>query len=260
MRIALGIEYDGTRFCGWQRQASGRTVQQTLEEALGTIADHTLAITCAGRTDTGVHATGQVVHFDTLASRDGEAWIRGTNTLLPADIRILWGREVDAGFHARFSARRRHYRYVILNRKTGSALLADRVCREHADLDICRMREAATRLLGEHDFTSFRAAACQAKTPVRTVYSLDITRTGRFIYLDIVANAFLHRMVRCIAGVLLGIGRGDASPDWVSDLLAARDRTAGGVTAPPGGLYLAAVGYPARFGLPQSGWLPEFGQ
>lgn len=260
MRFALGIEYDGTGFCGWQRQRSGRSVQATLESALATIADHPLTTTCAGRTDAGVHATGQVVHFDTRAARDNEAWIRGTNTLLPADTRVLWCREVEAGFHARFSARRRHYRYIILNRGPASALLANRVCREHADLDVCRMREAAAHLLGEHDFTSFRAAACQARSPVRTIYTLDVTRSGQFIYLDIVANAFLHHMVRCIAGVLLGIGRGNASPEWVKGLLAARDRTAGGVTAPADGLYLVAVGYPARFALPSRGWLPEYGQ
>jgi tRNA pseudouridine38-40 synthase len=260
MRIALGIEYDGTRFCGWQRQRTGRTVQGTLEDALGSIADHPLATTCAGRTDAGVHATGQVVHFDSLATRDSEAWIRGTNTLLPADIRVRWSREIETAFHARFGARRRHYRYAILNRGEGSALLATRVCREHADLDVSRMREAAAMLVGEHDFSTFRAAACQARNPVRTVYTLEVTRSGRFVYLDVVANAFLHHMVRCIAGVLLGIGRGDAAPGWARELLAARDRTAGGVTAPAHGLYLVGVGYPARYGLPARGWLPEYGQ
>lgn len=258
MRIALGIEYDGTRFCGWQRQRTGRSVQQTLDNALASIADHSLKTTCAGRTDTGVHATGQVVHFDTRASRDAGGWIRGTNTLLPADIRVLWSRRVDDDFHARFSARRRHYRYVILNRGQDSAVLANRACREHADLDVYRMREAAAYLLGEHDFTSFRAAACQARNPVRTVYSLDIIRTGQFIYLDIVANAFLHHMVRCIAGVLIAVGRGEQVPGWTAELLAARDRTAGGVNAPAAGLYLVGVVYEPHFGLPVSGWLPAF--
>ena len=260
MRVALGIEYDGSGFCGWQRQHSGRTVQDCLEEAVTKVADGPVTTTCAGRTDTGVHATGQVVHFDTVAVRDTKAWIMGVNSHLPLDIRITWVHEMDTDFHARFAARQRHYRYIILNQAHGSALLDKRVCREHADLDVCRMREAAAHLLGERDFTSFRAVACQAKHPVRTIYTLDITRTGRFIYLDIVANAFLHHMVRCIAGVLLSVGRNDASPDWTRELLDARDRTAGGVTAPAAGLYLVAVRYPARFDVPTSGWLPEYGQ
>lgn len=260
MRVALGIEYDGSGFCGWQRQRSGRTVQACLEEAVSRVADEPVTATCAGRTDTGVHATGQVVHFDTVSVRDRKAWVMGVNSHLPPDIRITWAREMGADFHARFAARQRHYRYVILNQVHGSALLANRVCREHADLDVCRMREAAAYLLGEHDFTSFRAVACQAKHPVRTIYTLDITRTGRFIYLDVVANAFLHHMVRCIAGVLLSVARNEASPEWARELLDVRDRTAGGVTAPAAGLYLVAVRYPARFDLPTSGWLPEYGQ
>jgi len=260
MRIALGIEYDGHNFCGWQRQRSGRSVQQCLEEGISNVADRPVKTICAGRTDTGVHATGQVVHFDTEADRDTKAWIMGVNANLPDDIRVTWAREMDDDFHARFAARRRYYRYVILNQQHGSALLDNRVCREHADLDVCRMREASGHLLGEHDFTSFRAVACQARHPVRTVYSLDITRIGRFIYLDIVANAFLQHMVRCIAGVLLSIGRDDAKPGWTRDLLELRDRTAGGVTAPAAGLYLVAVRYPSRYDLPVSGWLPEYGQ
>jgi tRNA pseudouridine38-40 synthase len=260
MRVALGIEYDGSGFCGWQSQRSGRTVQSCLEEAVSRVADEPVKTTCAGRTDAGVHATGQVVHFDTAAVRDRKAWIRGANSHLPLDIRVAWAREMEADFHARFAARQRHYRYVILNQAHGSALLANRVCREYADLDLCRMREAAAYLLGEHDFTSFRAVACQAKHPVRTVYALDITRSGRFVYLDVVANAFLHHMVRCIAGVLLSIARSEAAPDWTRELLDARDRTAGGVTAPAAGLYLVAVRYPSRFDVPESGWLPEYGQ
>ncbi|MFV1972132.1 MAG: tRNA pseudouridine(38-40) synthase TruA [Thiohalobacterales bacterium] len=260
MRIALGIEYDGTAYYGWQQQRSGNTVQQSLEAALSQVANQPVKTTCAGRTDTGVHATGQVVHFDTGVYREPRAWIMGVNSNLPADIRVTWTCEPGDDFHARFSARRRHYRYVILNEQHGSALLDKRVCREHAELDVCRMREAAGHLLGEHDFTSFRAVACQARHPVRTIYTLDITRTGRFIYLDIEANAFLHHMVRCIAGVLLRIGRDDANPDWARDLLEVRDRTAGGVTAPAAGLYLVAIRYPSRYELPVSGWLPEYGQ
>jgi len=260
MRIALGVEYDGSGFCGWQRQHTGRTVQQCLEEGISRVADHEVATTCAGRTDTGVHATGQVVHFDTEVSRDAKAWTMGVNANLPADIRVTWVRETDPEFHARFCARRRHYRYVIMNQQHGSALLEHRVCHEYADIDVCRMREAAGYLLGEHDFTSFRAAACQARHPVRTIFTLDVTRSGRFIYLDVIANAFLHHMVRCIAGVLLSVGRTDAPPDWIRELLGARDRTAGGVTAPAAGLYLVAVRYPSRYQLPNSGWLPEYGQ
>jgi len=259
MRIALGIEYDGSGYFGWQRQRTGQTVQQCLEEAVSQVANQPVKTTCAGRTDTGVHATGQVVHFDTDACRESRAWILGVNANLPADIRVTWTRAVADDFHARFSARRRRYRYVILNQAHGSALLDTRVCREHGDLDVCRMRAAAGHLLGEHDFTSFRAVACQARHPVRTIYTLDITRTGRFIYLDIEANAFLHHMVRCVAGVLLRIGRDAAHPDWARELLEVRDRTAGGVTAPAAGLYLVAVRYPSRYDLPVSGWLPEYG-
>jgi len=256
MRIALGVEFDGTDFCGWQQQRTGRTVQGSLEEALTRVADHELRTVCAGRTDTGVHATGQVVHFDSPAQRDVKAWIRGTNANLPADIRVQWARTVDEDFHARFSARRRHYRYVILNAPCPSALLRSRSCWEYPALDASRMAEGARHLLGEHDFSSFRAAACQAKHPVRTLYQLEVIRQGDFLYIDVVANAFLHHMVRCIAGVLIRVGRGEASPGWVAEVLAARDRTLSGVTAPAPGLYLVAVRYPDRFGLPAGGWLP----
>jgi tRNA pseudouridine38-40 synthase len=260
MRIALGVEYDGTGFYGWQRQRSGRTVQGCLEPAISVVADHPLTTVCAGRTDTGVHATGQVIHIDTEAQRDEKAWVRGTNTNLPPDIRIQWARETDAAFHARFAARRRHYRYVILNDLYGSAQLRHRVCRVYTDLDVCRMREAAAHLTGEHDFSSFRAAACQAKHPVRTIFQLEVSRSGRFIYIDIEANGFLHHMVRCIAGVLISVGCGDAAPGWVRQVLAAKSRMAGGVTAQAAGLYLVAVRYPGRYALPSRGWLPEYGR
>jgi tRNA pseudouridine38-40 synthase len=260
MRIALGVEYDGSGFCGWQRQTAGRTVQACLEQALSVVADQPLDTVCAGRTDTGVHATGQVIHIDTDAQRDEKAWIRGTNTNLPADIRIHWAREMDADFHARFAARRRHYRYVILNDAYGSAQLRHRVCWIYADLDVCRMREAAAFLTGEHDFSSFRAAACQARHPVRTIFQLEVSRHGRFVYIDIEANAFLHHMVRSIAGVLISVGRGAAAPGWAKQVLDAKNRMAGGVTAPPAGLYLVAVRYPSRFELPSGSWLPEYGR
>ncbi|MGD2137180.1 MAG: tRNA pseudouridine(38-40) synthase TruA [Gammaproteobacteria bacterium] len=258
MRLAFGVEYDGTEFFGWQRQASGRTVQGSLEAALARVADHEVHVVCAGRTDTGVHATGQVIHVDSDAVRTPSGWLRGTNANLPGDIRVQWVAEIDGSFHARFRALRRHYRYVVLNRPTGSALLRNRTCREYRPLDTALMTSAATALTGEHDFTSFRAAACQAKSPVRTVHRVEICRRGHFIYIDVEANAFLHHMVRCIAGVLMAIGRGEQPPGWVADVLAARDRTISGVNAPPGGLYLVAVTYPAHYSLPTGGWLPVF--
>lgn len=260
MRIVLGVEYDGSGFCGWQRQRTGRTVQGCLEAALSRVADQQVAAVCAGRTDTGVHATGQVVHIDTDAVRDRKAWVRGTNANLPPDIRVQWAREGTDEFHARFAARRRYYRYVILNHPCASAPLRDRVCWEYAELDAQAMQQGAAQLLGEHDFSSFRAVACQAKHPVRTIYSLDVVRCGRFVYIDVAANAFLHHMVRCIAGVLISVGRGVAAPEWVGRVLEARDRTAGGVTAPAAGLYLVTVTYPERYDLPSSGWLPEYGR
>jgi tRNA pseudouridine38-40 synthase len=259
MRIALGIEYDGTDFHGWQRQRAGRTVQGCLEVALSRVADHELTTVCAGRTDRGVHAIEQVIHLDTMAVRDEKAWIRGGNANLPADIRIQWARKMDDAFHARFSARRRHYRYVILNRPCPSAQFRHRACWVYAELDEARMRQAASHLLGEHDFSSFRGSDCQAKHPVRTVYALDVGRSGDFIYVDVVANAFLLHMVRCIAGVLISIGRGQESTAWAGEVLDARDRRSGGSTAPAAGLYLVAVHYPEQFAIPRAGWLPEYG-
>ena len=256
MRIAVGVEYDGTDFFGWQRQSTGRTVQGELEPALSRVADHEVIAVCAGRTDRGVHATGQVIHVETAAVRDEKAWVRGANANLPPDIRVQWMRSVNDSFHARFSARRRHYRYIIMNRTVGSALQRNRVCWEYATLDESRMREAAAYLLGEHDFTSFRALACQAKHPVRTIYRLDVVRNQDYVYIDVVANAFLHHMVRCIAGVLITAGRGEQPPGWVRTVLEARDRALGGVTAPAAGLFLVGVHYPDHDELPQHGWLP----
>ena len=260
MRIALGIEYDGSAYLGWQRQLQGSTLQGRVERALGSVADREVRIICAGRTDTGVHATAQVVHFDTDAQRDREAWIRGTNANLPADIRIQWYAAVDTSFHARFSARRRRYRYVILNRAVASALLRDRTCHEHRRLDHRVMQSAAQQLVGEHDFTSFRAAGCQAKSPWRVIHRLDVTRSGDCIYIDVEANAFLHHMVRCIAGVLLAIGRGEQPEAWAGEVLQARDRTQSGVNAPPAGLYLTGVAYDPVYRLPAAPPLPVFCQ
>ena len=259
MRFAFGIEYDGSDFFGWQRQSEGRTVQGSIEAALSRVANHELGVVCAGRTDTGVHATGQVIHFETDAVREPYQWVRGVNANLPADIRVQWATVIDETFHARFSAHKRHYRYVILNRPEASALLRCRASWEYERLDEVLMGQAATGLLGEHDFTSFRAVACQAHSPVRTIYQLDVLRCGNFIYIDVIANAFLHHMVRCIVGVLCAIGRGEQSPGWVNEVLEARDRTLSGMNAPPGGLYLAAVHYPESFTLPAGNWLPSYG-
>ncbi|MGB5258936.1 MAG: tRNA pseudouridine(38-40) synthase TruA [Gammaproteobacteria bacterium] len=259
MRIALGIEYDGSAYCGWQRQAEGMTVQGRVEAGLSTVADHPVSVVCAGRTDTGVHAMTQVVHFDTDAHRSDANWVRGANANLPHDVRVQWSARVDEHFHARFSARRRSYRYIILNRPVASAILRQRVCHEYRPLDHVRMQAAACALVGEHDFTSFRAAGCQAKSPRREIYRLDVTRSRDCVYIDVEANAFLHHMVRCIAGVLLAIGRGEQPVDWAVELLEARDRTLSGVNAPPGGLYLVNVMYDPAWQLPAEPRLPVFG-
>ena len=258
MRIAMGIEYDGSRFSGWQRQTHATGVQQVLEQALSKVADHPVEVVCAGRTDAGVHATAQVVHFDTTAARSARAWILGATCNLPAAVCVTWAQPAADDFHARFSAAGRQYRYVILNRAVRPALLRERVCWEYRPLDAQRMAAAAGCLIGEHDFSSFRAQGCQARHPRREIYSIDIERRGEFIYLDIAANAFLHHMVRNIAGTLLAVGRGDQPIEWVADVLAARDRTHGGITAPAGGLYLVQVRYPERFALPQTVVLPAF--
>jgi tRNA pseudouridine38-40 synthase len=258
MRTALGIEYDGTGFFGWQRQSEGRTVQSCVERALSVVADHPVAVVCAGRTDTGVHATGQVVHFDTEAARAMDGWRRGANAHLSEDIRVQWAHPVAPSFHARFVATERHYRYIIHNHRVNSPLLRNRVCPVYAQLDVASMQAAASYLRGEHDFSSFRAVACQAHSPVRTISQLEVCRSGDFIYIDVMANAFLHHMVRCIAGVLIAVGRGEQSPGWVAQLLEAKDRRLSGMNGPPEGLYLVAVRYPAQFGLPASSRVPAF--
>lgn len=259
MRIAAGIEYDGACFCGWQLQEEGvRTVQGAVEEALGKVADEMIRVACAGRTDTGVHATAQVVHFDTEAQRSERSWVFGANANLPKDVALLWARPVDDDFHARFSARSRAYRYVIFNRHVRPTFLARRVAWEYRPLDVEPMQQAAKYLLGEHDFSSYRALACQAKSPVRTIHRLDVSRRGELLFIDIEANAFLHHMVRNVAGVLMAVGAGERDPAWAGEVLDARDRTIGGVTAPPYGLYLVRVGYPESFGIPALSRLPAF--
>jgi len=256
MRIALAVEYDGSPFCGWQYQDHSPSVQATVEKALSRVANHPVRVICAGRTDTGVHATEQIIHFDTESQRDDHQWVLGANTHLPDSISILWAKQVSEDFHARFSATRRRYRYVILNRRIRHALLAHRTVWEYRPLDESRMAAAAKYLVGEHDFSSYRALACQAKSPVRTLYQLDVKRHEEIITLDLEANAFLHHMVRNIAGVLMSIGAGEQEPIWAKEVLEKQDRTLGGVTAPAGGLYLTGVDYPPEFEIPRLSRLP----
>jgi tRNA pseudouridine38-40 synthase len=222
-----------------------------LETAIGAVADHVVQTTCAGRTDAGVHATGQVVHFETVATRPEHGWILGCNSNLPEDVRVRWMRPVADEFHARFCATARQYRYVIQDDRIRPALLRHRISWTRKSLDADRMVAAARHLLGEHDFSSFRSSECQARNPVRTVESLTVRRFGPFVVLDIRANAFLHHMVRNVAGVLMAVGCGERSVEWAQQVLLARDRRAGGVTAPPQGLYLVGVRYPERFSLPE---------
>jgi tRNA pseudouridine38-40 synthase len=259
-RIALGVEYDGSRYCGWQMQAHGtRTVQREIEKALSVVADHRVQVVCAGRTDTGVHATGQVVHFDTTAQRQLKAWVMGVNTQLPDDVCVHWARPVSDEFSARFSATMRRYRYVIQQRTARPALYSHRVTWVYEKLDTAAMHDAAQALLGENDFSSFRSSACQSEHAMRFVESIAVTAGSAFVYIDISANAFLHHMVRNIAGSLIKVGSGERPVSWMAELLALKDRTRAGPTAPPGGLYLVAVQYPDEYALPESGFRPRFG-
>jgi tRNA pseudouridine38-40 synthase len=255
MRIALGIEYDGAAYYGWQRQKEVISVQQKLEEALSIIANHPITVNCAGRTDSGVHGTGQVVHFDTDADRKDVAWTLGTNANLPADIAVRWVKQVDHTFHARFSATARRYRYIIYNAPFRPGILGSGLSHYHSPLDVTLMQQAGQYILGEQDFTSFRALHCQANSPIRRIEFLNITRRADFIIIDIKANAFLHHMVRNIAGSLIEIGKGSQSVDWLSTLLTLKDRSKAAATAKPGGLYLVQVDYPEHFALPK----PEIG-
>jgi tRNA pseudouridine38-40 synthase len=253
MKIAVGLEYCGIAYAGWQRQKHVTSVQEHVEAALSKVADHEVHVQCAGRTDAGVHALHQVAHFETGAKRDLRSWILGGNVNLPPDISILWAQEVEEDFHARFSATGRRYSYVILNRTSRPGLLYRRVTWECRQLDEDLMQQAAGCLLGEHDFTSYRAVECQSESPIRNVRSLEIRRRDNFIIVEIEANAFLHHMVRNITGVLMSIGMGDAPPAWSQQVLEARDRTQGGVTAPADGLYLVNVSYPQRYDIPVPG-------
>ena len=258
MRIAMGIEYDGTGYFGWQRQREVNSIQGELEKALTQVANAPIEIFCAGRTDAGVHATGQVIHFDTDAIRDMRGWIMGVNTHLPVGIAVRWAQPVSDEFHARFSATARRYRYVIFNRKYRPAILGQGLSHYHQNLDVGLMQQAAPALLGEQDFSAFRAIQCQSNTPFRNLMHLQIERYQDFIVIDIKANAFLHHMVRNITGSLLEVGMQKRPPGWIAELLAAKDRTKAAATAKAEGLYLVAVDYPAQFAIPQLPMGPLF--
>ncbi len=246
-RIVLGVEYLGFAYCGWQKQQACHGVQEHLENALAKIACEPIEVFCAGRTDRGVHAIGQVVHFDTSVIRPTDAWVRGTNSHLPNDIRVVWQASTDEEFHARFSAIARRYRYVILNRSVRSALFYAQQTSVTYPLNADAMHQAAQALLGEQDFTSFRAAECQAHHPNRCVTEVNVVREGDFVFVDIEANAFLHHMVRNIVGSLLKIGQGERPVTWIAELIALRDRTKAAPTAPANGLYLTHVRYPEAY-------------
>lgn len=250
MRIALGIEYNGHDFFGWQAQRGLTTVQGTLEEAISKVANESVQTYCAGRTDAGVHATGQVVHFDTRAKRHIDAWIWGTNSYLPSTVVVRWARHVDYSFHARFTAVSRRYRYVIYNHPIRPAILSTRASWHYYPLDISPMQKAGEYLLGEQDFSSFRSSQCNSKTPMRNVSEFTVSRQGDYVMLEIEANAFLHHMVRNIAGSLMKIGSGLRSPEWMQEVLQAKSRRAAAETAPPDGLYLIQVGYPEPYIFP----------
>ena len=249
-RIALGVEYDGSPYSGWQYQPHSPSVQAVLDNAIARVANEPTTSVCAGRTDAGVHAVGQVVHFDSRAPRSERNWLLGINSNLPSQVAVRWVRTVPAAFHARFSASSRRYRYLMSCSVTRPALLARQLTWVREPLDVAAMREALPSLLGEHDFSSFRASGCQAHSPVRRVDAIEIGECGDLLWLDITANAFLHHMVRNIVGALLEIGRGERSSRWMAELLSLRDRKLGSPTAPPWGLYLLQVDYPQSFALP----------
>ena len=250
MKLAIGVSYCGAGLEGWQSQPSGNTVQDRLERALSEIAGERIALTAAGRTDAGVHASAQVAHFETNADRPESAWVRGANALLPEGIAVQWAVPVPGDFHARYSAVSRTYRYILYNHAVRPVLLAGRVGWFHVPLDLEKMREAAAYLVGEHDFSSFRSSECQAKTPVRVVKDLALRASGAYIVFDFTANAFLHHMVRNIVGCLVYVGKGKHPPAWMAELIAARDRRRAAPTFSPDGLYLSQVRYEVRWSLP----------
>lgn len=259
MRIALGIEYDGSTYHGWQTQQPGvDCVQNHVERAVGIVANHPAAVICAGRTDAGVHATAQVVHFDTAAARELKAWVLGVNAHMPRSIVVRWAKPVADDFHARYSAFARSYRYVILNTASRPALLSKQVTWHYRPLDALRMQAGASHLIGEHDFTSFRAMSCQSKSPMRYISDVRVMRHGDMVMLEVRGNAFLHHMVRNMAGALMDVGNGKREPDWIGTVLQARDRRLGAATAAPYGLYLVQVEYPDHFGIPREAPGPFF--
>jgi tRNA pseudouridine38-40 synthase len=253
-RLAIGLEYDGTGFAGWQRQQTVqrpvRTVQEAVEEALGRIASEPISVTCAGRTDAGVHARCQVAHFDTHAARTLRGWVLGANTELPRDVSVSWACPVAPDFHARYSAEARTYRYFILNTSARSALAGKRAVWLARPLDHERMLDACPILTGEHDFSAFRAAECQARSPIRCLTSLTVERQGDWVLIEATANAFLHHMVRNLAGLLIAVGQGEHEPSWAKEVLDSRDRRCNAPTAPAAGLYFWSVRYASTFGLP----------
>lgn len=250
VRVALGIEYNGSRYYGWQRQSEADSVQERLELALSRVANSPIQVVCAGRTDAGVHATNQVVHFDSPHVRPARAWTMGVNTHLPDNIAVRWCTEVANDFSARFSARARRYRYVIVNTPLRPGILSAGVTHIYFPLDAKKMHLAAQALLGEHDFTSFRASQCQSHTPFRNVHEVTVKRKGEYVVVDIKANAFVHHMVRNIVGSLLSIGSEDKPVEWIDELLKVKDRTQAAATAKPNGLYLVEVEYPEQFKIP----------
>lgn len=253
VRIALGIEYAGDAFEGWQSQPHGRTVQDAVERALGIVAGEPVRTAVAGRTDAGVHASAQVAHFDTTTHRPVTAWVRGSNSYLPSGVVIRWATEVDERFHARFCACERAYRYLLFNAPVRPAVLAGRVGWFHLPLDEAKMADAAAFLCGEHDFSAFRAASCQAKTPMRILYEASVRREGDMIVFDFRANGFLHHMVRNLVGALVYVGKGAQQPVWIGDLLRSRERARAAPTFQPDGLYLCGVSYPPQWLLPNGG-------
>jgi len=251
-RTAIGLEYNGAAFCGWQTQPSGCGVQDALERALARIAGEKIATVCAGRTDAGVHALAQVAHFDTGAERPESAWVRGVNSLLPPGAAVIWAQPVAQDFHARYSALERCYRYVLFNHAVRPAVEQGRVGWFHLPLDVERMREAARHLLGAHDFSAFRSSECQAKSPIRELRRLDIRKGGDYVVFELAANAFLHHMVRNIVGSLVYVGKGERDAAWLAGVLAGRDRKLAAPTFDAAGLYLAHVSYDPEWGLPSA--------
>jgi tRNA pseudouridine38-40 synthase len=256
-RLAVGVEYDGGPYSGWQVQSNAPSVQGLLEAALGRIADHPVETTCAGRTDAGVHARAQVAHFDTAAVRTSHAWLLGINHYLPSDISVRWVRPAPDHFHARYSARWRTYRYLILNRSARSALAAGRALLVHQPLEAALMQQAGAWLIGEHDFSAFRSSECQSHSSVRELQSVTVGRQGDWVHVDVTANAFLHHMVRNIVGLLLAVGIGRVPPERARQQIESRERSQGEATAAAHGLYLWGVDYPPEFGLPADSAIME---